>query len=133
MVVMFRARLAALLVALLALAPVVAHAHARYFCRMMERVVDDCCCAVEPTFAASDSEPEARSPDCCVRLTQGSLPSADTTRNSVAPMAALPAAAAPEAHVFIPTPGVVLGAVAEDDVAPAHGPPLFLEHCAFLI
>lgn len=131
---MLRAQIAALLVALLALAPVTAHASARHFCRMLERVVDDCCCAVEPTFAAPDSEPEVRSPDCCVRLEQGSLPSAEMTRNSVAPMAALAAVPPPEAHLFVPTPGVVLGAVAEeDDVAPARGPPLYLEHCAFLI
>lgn len=134
MVVMFRARLAALLVALLGLAPVVAQAHGRYFCRMLERVVDECCCAVEPSSAALDSAPEVKSPDCCLRLTQGTLPSADPTRNSVAPVAALPVVLASRAPIVPPLYPEILGAAPEeDDVSPARGPPLFLKHCALLI
>jgi hypothetical protein len=139
---MLRARLVALLTSLLLLWPVGVQAHARYFCRMMDRVMDSCCCEGESALEAllikaevkAEGEVQARTPDCCVRLTQGALPAADTRRDAATPssMPALPAANALQLPAVFQREVLELAGV-EDEAVVARGPPLFLKHCVFLI
>ncbi|MEO8185127.1 MAG: hypothetical protein ABI895_40490 [Deltaproteobacteria bacterium] len=131
---MLRARLVALLASLLVLWPVGAPAHARYFCRMMDRVLDSCCCPRESERVALHSEPEVRSPDCCVRLTQGALPTAEPPRHVATPgwMPARLASRELDVTPAFQSDVLDLGGVAKEAVL-ARGPPLFLKHCVFLI
>jgi hypothetical protein len=128
-----RARILALFTALLSLLAVSVPARAHYFCRMMDRVVDSCCCE---SSAGLDVEcgPELQAPDCCVRLTRGTLPAFEARRDVVPPLSspALPSAAP-----------LLLAAAAQWElpstvrraqrVLPTRGPAIFLRHCAFLI
>jgi hypothetical protein len=133
---MLRARLVAVLTSLLLLWPVGAQAQARYFCRMMDRVIDSCCCARQSELEALliQAEAEARSPDCCVRLTQGALPAADARRDAATPssMPALPAANELQVSTDFQREVLELAGVEKEAVV-ARGPPLFLKHCVFLI
>jgi len=129
---MSRARIVAFLIAVLALLPAAVPGHARYFCPMMERVRDSCCC---PGKAAPVSpQAEARSADCCVRLTQGALPPVAAHRESLQPLSilGLPPTAPVEVKPAAESGG--LGSVSnEQDPPTARGPPLFLKNCVFLI
>jgi hypothetical protein len=130
----FRAPIAALLAVLLAVWPAAPSAHVRFFCRMMDRVVDSCCCGSGAAAPQVAPEPEARVPDCCERLTQGALPNVEPRRDGVDALSA---------PLLPPTNQVqVLPAVARETLPPAHeakrtvgarGPPLFLANCALLI
>jgi len=100
---------------------------------MMERVVDSCCCESSDAVDAR-CRAELKAPDCCVRLTRGTLPAAEARRD-VVPLPSSPAlvpalplvlAAAPELEL----PNV--GRLAQR-VLPTRGPPLFLRDCALLI
>jgi hypothetical protein len=131
---MLRARLVAFLASLLMLWPVGTPTHARYFCRMMERVMDTCCCPRKSALEALHSEAQAQSPDCCVRLTQGSMPAADSRRDLATPStltALLPANALGVSPSFQREVLELHGV--EEDAVLARGPPLFLKHCVFLI
>ena len=131
---MLRARWIAFLASLLLLWPLGAPAHARYFCRMMDRVLDSCCCPHDSALETLHSEAEARSPDCCVRLTQGALPAADARRDVTTPgsLPALPAANELGLSPACESDVLDAGGVQEEAVL-ARGPPLFLKHCVFLI
>lgn len=130
---MFRARIVAFLTAVLVLLPVGLSAHARYFCRAMDRVMDSCCCADGSALDTASSEAEARTPDCCVRLEQGALPTA--ARSDVAkPISALVLLVASAPNVPPAAASDQLGcAFNRPPAVPARGPPLFLKHCVFLI
>jgi hypothetical protein len=131
---MLRARLVAFLASLLMVLPVGVPAHARYFCRMMDRVMDSCCCPGKSARDAHHSEAQARSPDCCVRLTQGALPAGDTRRDVATP--GWTPTLLPSRELDVPSAlshdALDLGGVAKEAVL-ARGPPLFLKHCVFLI
>ena len=128
----FRAHIAALLAVLLAVWPAAASVHAQFFCRMMDRVVDSCCCRTEA--APVDPQPEARVPDCCERLTQGALPNADTRRDMVQSCCSPLLLSANEVQVL---PGAALEVLPPSRegqrAVSARGPPLFLANCALLI
>jgi len=133
-IVMLRARMVAFLSAVLMLWPLGMPGHARYFCRMMDRVLDECCCPSEPALDAGTSETQARTSDCCERLTQSVPPLAATRREVVKAhsLAWLPATPVleiePASHRN--TPDTVLRA---DGPRSACGPPLFLKNCQLLI
>jgi len=131
---MLRARIVAFLASLLLLWPLGGPAQARYFCRMMDRVLDTCCCGHESELEALHPEAQARSADCCVRLTRGALPTADARRDGLIPgwLPALPGAGAPRVLPAFQS-DVSLAAGAPGEPVLARGPPLFLKHCAFLI
>jgi len=100
-------------------------------------VMDSCCCARESALEALlvvQAEAEARTPDCCVRLTQGALPAADTRRDAATPssMPALPAAHELQVPAAFQREVLELAGVEKEAVV-ARGPPLFLKHCVFLI
>ena len=129
---MFRTPLVLLLTALLALWPVGAPGHARYFCRMMDRVMDSCCCGSKSAEAVSP-EAELRNADCCVRLSQGALSVAGADRDAMQP---LPTLALPETiglEVHAAGQDVLVAMLLEDQPLSARGPPLFLKNCVFLI
>jgi hypothetical protein len=131
---MLRARLVAFLTSLLLLWPLGAPAHARYFCRMMERVLDSCCCANESELEALHPEAKARPADCCVRLTQGALPTADTRRDGLMPGSLHALLTDREPSISPAFESEVLAAAAgAEGVVLARGPPLFLKHCVLLI
>jgi hypothetical protein len=130
---MHRARLLALFTAMLAVLAVSLPARVHYFCRMMDRVVDSCCCE---SSAAADGECRAdlKVPDCCERLTRGTLPAAEARRDLVPPLSS-PALVPPEPALVLVAPEVELPNVARlaQRALPKRGPPLFLRHCALLI
>jgi hypothetical protein len=132
--VLLRARLVVVLASLLLLWPLGAPAHARYFCRMMDRVLDSCCCRRDSALEALHAEAEARSPDCCVRLTQGALPAGDTRRDAATPgwLPAVLASRELDVPVASPSDALDRAGVTKEGVV-ARGPPLFLKHCVFLI
>jgi hypothetical protein len=129
-----RAHIAALLAVLLAVWPAAASVHARFFCRMMDRVVDSCCCRSESAPQQVDPQPEARVPDCCERLTQGALPSADARRDMVKSFSSPLLLAASEVRV-VPegVAQVIRLSLEHQGGVAARGPPLFLANCALLI
>lgn len=102
----------------------------RYFCRMAERVVDECCCPGHPKAGCEDT---VAATDCCERI--GVQSSSNLARTALSfdgiPPAVLtaviadPVRRAPRSRLE-PTP-----------VAVGRGPPatdqLFLVHCALLI
>jgi hypothetical protein len=133
-VVTLRARIAVLLATLMAFAPVGAYGHARYFCRMMARVVDDCCCASDARASAPSAEARVQRPDCCDKISRGVLPSADARRDFGVPPSSLAVLAAEPAGIFPAGVTDLEGTAREGRRAlPARGPPLFIRHCALLI
>ena len=133
-IVMFRARMVAFLSAVLMLWPLGMPGHARYLCRMMDRVLDACCCPPEPAVDAGTSEPQARTPDCCERLTQSAPPIAATRPEVVKAhsLAWLPATPVlelePAFHRDAPDT-----LSREAGSCSACGPPLFIANCQLLI
>ena len=129
-----RAQIAALLALLIAAWPGAAPGHVRYFCRMMDQVVDSCCCRSLAPLSGVSPDPEAGVPDCCERLTQGALANADTRRDVVKSFSAPLPLAASQARA-LPGYGVAVVSPARERrrAVAARGPPLFLSHCALLI
>lgn len=128
-----RARILALFTALLCLLAVSLPARARYFCRMMDRVVDSCCCE-SSAASAGECRPELKAPDCCVRLSSSALPAAEARRDVVPPLsAAAVLTAAPLAVAPAPRWELSSLVLRAQRVLPLRGPPLFVRHCAFLI
>jgi hypothetical protein len=125
------ARILASFTALLCLLAVSVPARAHYFCRMMGRVVDSCCC--ESPAPGRVRRAELKAPDCCVRLSPGALPAAEVRRDVVAPPAAPALLTAPLVVAAAPRwerPNVSWRA---QRARLTRGPPLFLQHCALLI
>jgi hypothetical protein len=127
------ARTLAFFTALLCLLAVSVPARAQYFCRMMDRVVDSCCCESSAGLEG-ERRAELRAPDCCVRLTRGALPAAEVRRDAVPPLPA-PAlvTAAPLLIAAAPVRQLPNLRRPGQRVRPTRGPPLFLQHCALLI
>jgi hypothetical protein len=137
-----RARVIALLAALLMTLPAGAWARSRYFCRAMDRVMDACCCGsmrtVEPlqrsVSVSAVQTAELRSGDCCERLEQPSakvaLGARDADQHSPAPLALalLPLAAPPG----LPSGWLLPLERPHSRAPPSPAVPLYLRHCAFL-
>jgi hypothetical protein len=130
----FRAPIAAMLAVLLAVWPAAASIHSRFFCRMMDRVVDSCCCRSQEALPAVAPQPEARVPDCCERLTQGTLPNAEPRRDVLKAFSWPLLPSTSQAQVLPAAALELLPASREGQRASgARGPPLFLAKCALLI
>jgi hypothetical protein len=107
---------------------------ARYFCRMMDRVLDEPCCPSVSPLDEVSSESRASSPDCCQRLTAGGLRSVVARDESLKPLsspglpwtAVLEVPPAAQQETFY-------ASSREQAPLPARGPPLFLKNCALLI
>ncbi|HEX2670672.1 MAG TPA: hypothetical protein VHM25_07370 [Polyangiaceae bacterium] len=130
----FGVRLQLLLTALMVLLATAASDRSHYFCKMMGRAVDECCCSTEQHLQRGRSA-TVQSPDCCSRLAAGEQPAVITSHNATLPdfpsaalAATLPAFAAAESN-FRVVPALRPPARAP----PGVGPPLFLSHCALLI
>jgi hypothetical protein len=126
-------RLLAFLVALLVALPSLASTGTHYFCRVMDRVLPECCCAHEDSRDKPSEGTEIRATDCCERMSAaartGSASLSDVPRH-VAPLAlvaTLPlftAAALPTSEALAPIPNA--------QAPPGLGPPLFLKNCSLL-
>jgi len=132
-----RLRLVALLTLLSALLPLGGSGQARFFCQMMDRVVDGCCCpdAGSGAPAAAELESKASAPDCCVRLSQGAALAVAVPREATRAIAA-PALSAASTAIEVrtgPEREPLEVACAEGHPALRPGRRLFLEHCALLI
>ena len=132
-----RLRLVVLLTLLSALLPLGWSGQGRFFCQMMDRVVDGCCCPDAGIGAPASAELESRAtaPDCCVRLSQGAALGVAVPREATRPIAA-PALLATSTAIEVRTRldlEPLEGVFAEARPALRPGRRLFLEHCALLI
>jgi hypothetical protein len=133
-----RARWVALLTALAVLLPMSAFGRTHYFCRMMNRVADTCCCETHDPVNGSASEsasygPRVRSSDCCERLTTGTQNTAlraEGTDFHVRPPAFT--AMVPVAVYVVPKSVAVRALPVQARAPPGVGPPLFIVHCSLL-
>ncbi len=127
-----RARIFALLAALLMLLPSGASARTQYYCRMMGRIVASSACDEEAASKAASPAQELQLADCCQRFSSASRSASLGTLEAVHDVA--PAASVAAAQPFLV--GILRdsdGFCAESTQAPpAIGPPLFIVHCAFL-
>jgi hypothetical protein len=128
-----RARIFALLAALLMLLPSGAAARAEYQCRVTGRILAASACASGVVSPAAAPTQRLQRADCCQRLLSSSRGTAPGTRQAPrgVPAANLLTASAPP---FTPGNLAAAGSVcAESTQAPlAIGPPLFIVHCALL-
>src|SRR5450432_2592208 len=128
-----RARIFALVAALVMLLPSGASAHTQYYCRMMGLIVGSVSCENEGASQAASPVQQAREADCCQRLSSAGRSASLGTREAVRSVVA--------AALLSTTPQPLGGGLqratgsfcAESTQAPlAIGPPLFIVHCAFL-
>ena len=126
-----RARIFALLAALVMLLPSGASARTQYYCKMMGRIVASSACDKGATPAARASQ-ELQPVDCCQRLSASSRSASLGTLEAVHDVA--PAASVAAAQPFVVGLGCGSDSVcAESTQAPlAIGPPLFIAHCSLL-
>jgi hypothetical protein len=128
-----RARILALLAALVMLLPGGAFARTQYYCAMMGRVMASRCCETEAVSPAPNAAQELQVEDCCQRLSSGNRSASLGTRDALRGVVAVALlTTAPEP--FRLKPQADTGSVcAEATQAPlAIGPPLFVAHCALL-
>ena len=127
-----RARIFALLAALVMLLPSGASARTQYYCRMMGQIVGSTSCDHEAVSQVGPVQ-QIQEADCCQRLSSSSRTASLGTHEAVRSVAA--------AALLTTTPqplGVGLQCdtdsfCGESTQAPlAIGPPLFIVHCAFL-
>lgn len=127
----------ALLATLVVLLAAGASARKQYFCHMMGRVVDSCCCTEGYDAPAIECETaQVRTPDCCERIDSGSrstLPGTPDRIARVVPSAALAVVVLAAPEPTLPHPDPATPPSPEARAPPAVGPPRFLAHCAFLI
>ena len=127
-----RARIFALLAALVMLLPSGASARTQYYCRMMGRIVASSACEQAAAPKLASPAQELRLADCCQRLSSSSRTASLGTLEAVHDVA--PAASVPTTGPLVV--GLVRdsdGFCAESTQAPlAIGPPLFIVHCALL-
>ncbi len=128
-----RARVLALLAALVMLLPSGAPARTQYYCAMMGRVMASACCETDEVSPAPNAAPELQAQDCCQRLSSANRNASLGTRNV---LHGVVAAALPSRvfEAFRVGPRSDTGSsCAESTQAPlAIGAPLFVVHCAFL-
>lgn len=128
----FRARIFALLAALVLLVPSGAWARSQFYCRMMGGLVASCCCGAEAQPQSPERAQELREADCCQRVSASTPSAPPGTRDAVPDI--LLAASLPVIRVFDENPQADTGeSCTESTQAPlAIGPPLFVVHCALL-
>jgi hypothetical protein len=128
-----RARIFALLAAVILLLPSGVSARSQYYCRMMGGIVASCCCGADARTQPQKHAQELESADCCQRLSPATKNASLGTRlatHGIAAAAALPAVR----ECFRTYQGEDTGtSCTESTQAPlAIGPPLFVVHCALL-
>ena len=129
----FGARLQLLLVALVVLLGVAASDRSHYFCKMLGRAVEECCCPGAHDANQNDGA-TARAPDCCELMAGSKQPVAAYHHATAPSLSATPVAVTLASFEYsepsfrlVETPRTLARA------PPAIGPPLFLSHCALLI
>jgi hypothetical protein len=129
-----RLRIVALLAGVALLLPEASFARVRYFCRMMDRVLESACCCGNSGSAEVEGQTEVREPDCCARVTPPSRSVAPNAPDSTIPVpgAALATMLEEPLHAPLPSRAVSSSPKLARGPPPA-GPPLFLAHCSFLI
>lgn len=137
--VALRARLLPILMVPLVVLPLWAAGNVQYFCHLMGRVMDECCC---PSVGGVQKHEhlgcssEIKSRDCCERLERGSGNLAAAVRERASSVEAMPALAAPESlatAVRQPETRDISLALVIARAPPPRGPPLFIVNCALLI
>jgi hypothetical protein len=128
-----RARIFALLAALVLLLPGGASARTLHYCQMLGRVVASCCCETASASQAPGAAQELEAADCCQRISSSTRSASLGTREGFRGVtaAALPSASSVQ---FAPSPRRdTASSCTEVTQAPlAIGPPLFVAHCALL-
>jgi hypothetical protein len=124
----------ALFTALAVLLPMSASGSARYFCRMMNRVVATCCCkGHEPAAAKGYTGAQVRSSDCCEKVTTAARSA--SVRGVGSDFTIAPAALTgtlPASVYFAPSSVALRMPPAQARAPPGVGPPLFIVHCSLL-
>jgi hypothetical protein len=129
-----RARIFALLAALLMLLPGGAWARTQFYCPMMGHIVASCCDETDALSQAPSAAPQLRVADCCQRLSSSNQGASLGTHEAFQEVAAaaLPSTR-PPSFGLSPREGDTGSSCAEATQAPlAIGPPLFVAHCALL-
>jgi hypothetical protein len=128
--------LAALLVLLVAL-PLGAVHRVQYFCKMMGRVMDTCCCskadAVQSVHRPA-ARPEIKAADCCEKLESAARHGAPAVRDGALRVLS-PGYATISASVAVVAqaqPSLLLAPSVHARAPPALGPPIFLKNCSLL-
>jgi hypothetical protein len=135
-----RAKLCALLAALLLLLPGGVPVQARYYCQMTKQVVAACCCGAEIAARAANrtagtkvTAQQCRVADCCQRLSSSSAATSPATQQAFDHVATAPLSFTLPNEPRVFADGQARDACAESTQAPhSIGPPLFVQHCAFL-
>src|SRR5450432_187445 len=125
-----RARVFALLAALLMLLPSGASARTHYYCQMMGRVVASCCCETNAVSQAPGAPQELQAADCCQRISASSRTASLGTREAFRAVAAAALPSTLPVNFGLSLPGdAPVSACSESTQAPlAIGPPLFVVH-----
>lgn len=128
-----RARVFALLAALILLLPGGASARAEYYCQMMGHVVTACCCETDAASKAPAPTQELQAADCCQRISSAARSASLGTHEALKVMAAAALAAIAPEPIGVAVAVDTGSSCAESTQAPlAIGPPLFVKHCALL-
>lgn len=130
-----RARFIAFLAALFLVLPAGAFARTQYFCRSMDRVMDDCCCGTDTTRPVTRGA-ELQRGDCCQLLKpvlHDGIRATQCRNATIAPASLV--AILPEVAVLSPPP--LRGAPSPKQAlrlrsSPILGPPVYLKHCVLL-
>jgi hypothetical protein len=131
-----RARLPVLLAVLLVALPAGAAGRHQYFCEMMGRLLDTCCCAAAKASATSkpNAGPEFRAKDCCERIESATRDAIPALRDGALRIESpVVGTLAPIAFV-VPAPSFELLSInrVRARAPPALGPPIFLKNCSLL-
>jgi hypothetical protein len=132
--VRFKARLLALLAALLVVLPAGA-LPATYYCRWMGETMSSCCCRGhdDKAQAKGPSEDKLKRANCC-ELVKSSDSARPVTREAPIKVDAAAIVARIQVEVVVvPESRDVPSAPAQARAHPGVGPPLFLSHCSLLI
>src|SRR5882724_7500333 len=128
-----RARIFALLAALVMLLPSGASARTQYYCRMMGRIVASSSCGNEGASQAPSRAQELQAADCCQRLSSSSRSSSVGTRQALRGVAAAALLTRIDQPSEMDRLNDTGSSCAESTQAPlAIGPPLFVLHCSLL-
>ena len=131
-----RARIPILLVALLLALPAGAAGRHQYFCRMMGRLLDACCCASAQSDAIAKRSPgpEAKAKDCCERIESAGREAIPALRDGALRIESPVVATLPALLAIVPAPVFSPAGIhhVQARAPPALGPPIFLKNCSFL-
>lgn len=128
-----RARLFALVAALLLLLPGGAIARAQYYCPMMGLIVASCCDEADSVAQGPSATPKLQVADCCQRLSSSSRSASVGTREALGGLAVATLLTTVALPIGLEPPSDARSACSESTQAPlAVGPPLFVMHCALL-